>query len=109
MTFKEYYKQYLSLHKNPICKLLHVLGQVVTVSYIIAVTKFSLQDPRVAFLYLFAPFVVYPFAWSGHFFFEKNKPAAFKNPLWAKVCDWIMLKDIIIGRVKIKEDEKTSV
>ena len=46
------------------------------------------------------PFVVYPFAWSGHYFFEKNKPAAFSNPLWAKACDWIMLKDILIGRIK---------
>jgi hypothetical protein len=46
------------------------------------------------------PFVVYPFAWSGHFFIEKNKPAAFKNPLWAKASDWVMLKDIIIGKIK---------
>ena len=47
------------------------------------------------------PFVVYPFAWSGHFFFEKNKPAAFSKPLWAKACDWIMFKDIFIGKIKI--------
>ena len=46
------------------------------------------------------PFVVYPFAWSGHFFFEKNKPAAWSKPLWAKACDWVMLKDMIIGKVK---------
>jgi hypothetical protein len=50
-------------------------------------------------LLLLSPFVVYPFAWSGHYFFEKNKPAAFKNPLWAKLSDWVMLKDIIIGRI----------
>jgi hypothetical protein len=49
---------------------------------------------------LLAPFVVYPFAWTGHFFFEKNKPAAFKHPLWAKACDWIMLKDILRGKLK---------
>jgi len=46
------------------------------------------------------PFVVYPFAWSGHYFFEKNRPAAFGNPLWAKACDWIMLKDILTGRLR---------
>ena len=49
---------------------------------------------------LFTPLVVYPFAWSGHYFFEKNKPAAFKNPLWAKACDWIMFKDWILGKVE---------
>ena len=46
------------------------------------------------------PFVVYPFAWSGHYFFEKNTPAAFKNPIWAKACDWLMLQDWILGRVE---------
>jgi hypothetical protein len=30
----------------------------------------------------------------------KNKPAAFKNPLWAKASDWVMFKDIIIGKIK---------
>jgi len=49
---------------------------------------------------LLTPFVVYPFAWSGHFFFEKNKPAAFSNPFWAKACDWVMLKDIITGKIR---------
>tara|TARA_B100000287_G_scaffold435487_2_gene504048 strand:- start:238 stop:375 length:138 start_codon:yes stop_codon:yes gene_type:complete len=45
--------------------------------------------------------VIYPFAWTGHFFFEKNEPAAFKAPLKAKICDWLMFKDIILGRIKI--------
>jgi hypothetical protein len=43
--------------------------------------------------------VVYPFAWSGHFFFEKNTPAAFSRPLWAKACDWVMLKDVVTGKI----------
>jgi len=47
------------------------------------------------------PFVVYPFAWSGHFFFEKNTPAAFTRPIWAKACDWVMLKDIITGKIEL--------
>tara|TARA_R110000796_G_scaffold251363_1_gene382543 strand:- start:260 stop:400 length:141 start_codon:yes stop_codon:yes gene_type:complete len=45
--------------------------------------------------------VIYPFAWSGHYFFEGNKPAAFVNPLYAKLSDWIMFKDIILGRLSI--------
>ena len=55
---------------------------------------------KLYFLLLLAPFVVYPFAWSGHYFFEKNKPAAFSNPLYAKISDWIMLKDYLLGRLK---------
>jgi|TARA_R110000824_G_scaffold177610_11_gene357112 hypothetical protein len=50
-------------------------------------------------LVLLAPFVVYPFAWIGHSYFEKNKPAAWNNPLWAKASDWFMLRDIICGKI----------
>ena len=39
--------------------------------------------------------------WSGHYFFEKNKPAAFSDPIKAKISDWIMFKDILLGRIKI--------
>lgn len=95
MNFDEYYKHYLTLHKNKWCKRLHVLGQVATIVFVGACIKTSTWP-----LLFFTPFVVYPFAWSGHYFFEKNKPAAFKNPVWAKASDWVMLKDIIIGRIK---------
>ena len=52
------------------------------------------------FLFFIVPLVVYPFAWTGHFFFEKNKPAAWSKPLWAKACDWLMFRDIIMGKIK---------
>ena len=52
-------------------------------------------------MFLIAPFIVYPFAWSGHYFFEKNKPAAFQNPIYAKISDWIMFKEILLGRLRV--------
>jgi len=94
MTFSQYYQHYLSLHQNKWCRRLHVLGQLVTIVF----TIFVLSN-WYWYLIPLIPFVVYPFAWSGHYFFEKNEPAAFKNPLWAKASDWVMLKDILIGRV----------
>ena len=95
MTFKQYYKYYLTLHQNKWCRRVHVLGQLATIAFTIFVfyNSYWLLIPLI-------PFVVYPFAWSGHYFFEKNEPAAFKNPLWAKACDWIMMKDILIRKVK---------
>ena len=72
-----------------------MLGQVATMTFIALVIKAKTWP-----LLLLAPFIVYPFAWSGHYFFEKNKPAAFSKPLWAKACDWIMLKDWILGRIE---------
>lgn len=95
MKFHEYYEYYLTLHKNKWCRRLHVLGQLATIAFIIEVVYLGVWP-----LLLLAPFIIYPFAWTGHFVFEKNKPAAFSNPLWAKACDWIMLKDWFLGRIE---------
>ena len=95
MEFKEYYQYYLTLHKNKWNRRLHALGQLATILFV----AFSVYSHYWLLLVL-TPFVVYPFAWSGHFFFEKNKPAAWSKPLWAKACDWVMLKDMIVGKVE---------
>jgi len=94
VTFNEYYAHYLTLHQNRWCRRLHIVGQLVTIIFIAACVKLSLWP-----LLLLSPFVVYPFAWTGHYVFEKNTPAAFSRPIWAKACDWVMLKDIIIGKI----------
>ena len=95
MSFEEYYKYYLTLHSKPATRRMHILGQFMTISYIAAVCLLSKW-----WLLVFSPFVIYPFAWFGHLFFEKNTPAAFFKPMWAKACDWVMLKDILIGKIK---------
>ena len=95
MSFGEYYQYYLTLHQNKWCRRLHFFGQMCT----IASLAYVIYSGMWLLLFL-VPFVVYPFAWSGHYFFEKNKPAAFSNPLWAKACDWLMVRDILLGRIK---------
>ena len=92
----DYYEYYLSLHQNNKCRRLHFIGQLVTIFFTIVVllNKYWLLIPLI-------PFVIYPFAWSGHYFFEKNEPAAFTDPVKAKLSDWIMFKDILLGRLKI--------
>jgi len=94
-TFKDYYKYYLTLHQNKVCRRLHVVGQLATISLLTYVLY-----TQVWVLLLLVPLIVYPFAWVGHIFFEKNKPAAWSNPLWAKASDWLMLKDWILGRIE---------
>tara|TARA_Y100001963_G_scaffold131030_1_gene187896 strand:+ start:181 stop:489 length:309 start_codon:yes stop_codon:yes gene_type:complete len=91
-----YYKYYLNLHTNPKCRLLHFIGQIVTIIFTIDVLYNGWW-----YLIPVIPFVVYPFAWSGHYFFEGNKPAAFSNPLYAKISDWLMFRDIILGKLSI--------
>jgi len=96
MNINEYYKHYLSLHKNKHCRLLHFLGQLSTIFF----TIFILYN-WYWYLIPLIPFIVYPFAWSGHYFFEKNEPAAFRDPVKAKISDWMMFRDIILGKIKI--------
>ena len=95
MNLQEYYQYYLTLHQNKWNRRLHVLGQFFTIAFISLCISTKLY-----FLLLLSPFVVYPFAWSGHYFFEKNKPAAFSNPLYAKISDWMMLRDYFLGRLR---------
>ena len=95
ITFKQYYEHYLTLHQNKICRRLHVVGQLATVTVLL----YALLSQTWLLLPL-VPFVVYPFAWTGHLYFEKNKPAAWKRPLWAKACDWVMLKDTLTGKLE---------
>ena len=96
MNFYEYYQHYLTLHQHPKCRLLHFIGQIITIVFTVFVLYnwYWLLIPAI-------PFVVYPFAWSGHYFFEKNKPAAFKNPWLAKLSDWRMFLEISIGKIKL--------
>jgi|TARA_R100000988_G_C3902325_1_gene118081 hypothetical protein len=95
MSFSEYYQYYLTLHQNKVNRWLHVVGQLTTLILLI----YSLYSKNWILL-LLVPFVVYPFAWAGHLYFEKNKPAAWSKPLWAKACDWVMLKDILTRKLK---------
>jgi hypothetical protein len=96
VNFKEYYQHYLTLHQHPKCRLLHFIGQIVTIVFTVFVLYnwYWLLIPAI-------PFVVYPFAWSGHYFFENNKPAAFTHPVYAKLADLVMFKDILLGRLSI--------
>lgn len=93
---KEYYPYYLTLHQNHVCRLLHLIGQIFTWSYV----AYCLSKGYYLTL-IFAPFIVYPFAWAGHLYFEKNKPAAWKSPLIAKICDIIMCFDILRGKIPL--------
>ena len=95
-SFKEFYPFYLSEHSKKSTKILHMIGSILVIYILI----YSIKNQDWSKLY-FLPITGYGFAWIGHFFFEKNKPATFKYPLYSSISDWAMLKDIIIGRVKL--------
>ena len=97
MNFNEYYEFYLNKHKSPGNRRLHIVGNLLTLMFVVLVIWFG-----VWWLLLLTPFIVYLPAFPGHLFFEKNKPALFSsNPLWAKAADLRMMWDILRGKIPL--------
>lgn len=94
-SFKEFYPFYLSQHQNTVCRRLHFIGS----SLIITMLFFIVVQKQWQLLWSL-PLLGYGFAWLGHFFFEKNKPATFTYPWYSLLGDWVMFKDILIGKLK---------
>ena len=99
-SLKKFYPFYLSQHTNNMCRLLHLIG-----------TSFACYNLTSALLHLSIVYFIYALlwgygcAWIGHFFFEQNKPATFKYPLYSFVSDYIMLYHILTGQIveKLRE------
>ena len=94
-SFGDFYPFYLSQHSDQTCRRLHFAGTVL----VIATILYALMSGRYVVLFLL-PVIGYGFAWTGHFFFEKNKPATFKYPLYSLLGDFVMFRDILVGRIK---------
>ena len=94
-SFAEFYPFYLGEHAHPVCRRLHVVGSTLVLAIIVAVIA-RIVSP---WALLALPLVGYGFAWIGHFYFEKNNPATFKYPLYSFAGDWVMYRDILIGRI----------
>ena len=95
-SFGEFYPYYLSEHRDRTCRRLHFTGTAL----VIAVLVYSLASGRLGLLWML-PVVGYGFAWVGHFFFEKNRPATFRHPWYSLLGDFVMFRDILTGRVSI--------
>lgn len=94
-SLKEFYPYYLTEHQNQTCRTLHFIGT----SLLFVVLGLSIFLESYTLLWLL-PFIGYGFAWVGHFFFEKNKPATFQYPLYSLASDFIMFWDLLTGKEK---------
>ena len=93
-SFAEFYPYYLGEHSNPTCRRLHFVGT----SLVIALLAYTIGSGKWLLL-LALPVFGYGFAWVGHFFFEKNRPATFQHPFYSLLGDFVMYRDMILGRV----------
>ena len=93
--FADFYPFYLSEHSSRANRRLHFIGTTLG----IAALLHSLSTLN--FWWLLAGVAAgYGFAWAGHFFVEKNRPATFTYPLYSFMGDWVMWKDVLIGKIR---------
>ncbi|MEQ7919625.1 DUF962 domain-containing protein [Xanthomonas sp. WHRI 1810A] len=92
--FADFYPYYLQEHRDSTCRRLHFIGT----SLVILVMLLALISAN--FVWMWAvPLAGYSFAWVGHFFFEKNRPATFKHPFYSLLGDFVMYRDMLRGKV----------
>jgi len=95
-SFAEFYPYYLKEHKLYSTRLLHFIGTSLFFFF------FVLLWMKGNWIFLVAGIVSgYFFAWIGHFFFEKNKPATFQYPVWSLLSDFKLYFQIISGKEKL--------
>jgi len=93
-SFSEFYPYYLGEHANRTCRRLHFTGSLLVVLTVLYALLIASWLPL-----LLLPVIGYGFAWIGHFFFEKNRPATFTHPLYSLAGDWVMFRDILMRRI----------
>lgn len=94
-SLKEFYPYYLTEHQHPTSRILHFIGT----GLVLLLLLVSLSFGKYAWLFGI-PVIGYGFAWVGHFFFEKNKPATFSYPFYSLASDFLLFFDLLRGKEK---------
>jgi hypothetical protein len=94
-SLREFYPFYLSEHRNTTCRWLHFIGtSLLWVWVALAIVQ------RNPWWLLMLPVCGYGFAWAGHFFFERNRPATFQYPGYSLASDFILWWRLLTGKEK---------
>ena len=93
-SLHEFYPFYLGEHSNRTNRRLHFVGTTLALVLLSAALTF-----QVWWLIAVALVQGYAWAWAGHFFIEKNKPATFKYPLLSFRGDWKMWWEMLTGKI----------
>lgn len=93
-SFEEFWPFYVREHSQPANRVLHFIGS--TLGIVCLAETFLTGN---LWLIPLGLLLGYGFAWTGHFFIERNKPASFKYPLWSFRADWKMWSLMLVGRM----------
>ena len=93
-SMDEFWPFYVSQHLNRINRRLHAYGT--SLGTILLLSGIIWRAPLVAFSGVVA---AYGFAWAGHFFFERNRPATFSYPWLSLRADFRMYWLTLLGEM----------
>ena len=96
-SLKEFFPFYLKEHQDPTSRVLHFIGTALIVVWIILAVVTSN-----AWWLVLIPIGGYGFAWVGHAFFERNKPATFRYPLYSLASVFILFWRLLTGRERFR-------
>jgi hypothetical protein len=94
MTFAEFYiQEYLPRHSDKRCRLMHVLGLVVSAAYAVVIVWLGIW-----WLLVLLPMPAYLVAWIGHLI-AHNRPTFFEQPVFSFLGYWKMIGAMLTGTI----------
>ncbi len=93
-SYAEFWPFYLSQHSHPANRALHIIGTAA--GAVLLAAGLATLDWR---LIVASAVAGYAFAWAGHAFIERNRPATFTYPVWSLVSDLRMFGLALAGRL----------
>lgn len=96
-TFRSFYNYYLTEHSDSKKRILHFIGTAFLLTCLISG---FITGKR--WLFALIPVLGFGFAWVGHFFIEKNRPATFTYNVYSLARDFFMFWHIITGQITKK-------
>lgn len=102
-SYSEFYKYYLTEHRNKTSRILHFIG-----TFLVFILLFVAIFQGWGWKWFLVPVVGYGFAWIGHAFFERNKPATFKYPLWSLISDFKLFFELLFGKRSFDSSGETT-
>jgi len=99
-NYEQFYQFYLTEHSNATSRRLHFAGS----TFGLIGLGYAIKKGKVRYV-LMGVAAGYACAWTGHFIFERNKPASFKQPFYSFISDFRMYSDVLRGRISLKGKE----